>query len=679
MRIGRLVVLLSLLALAVTAATSSAGVVAPTGLHGFLLRADEPATTSFPRTPSFAWSPVPTATGYEFQLATTSTFHDNGILYDNATLTTPIDAPPLTLPWITGSPYALYARVRAILQTGTTPWSASFGFNVTPAAAPAPLASYPGVLRWTPAEGADSYQVWLVDTGKIESVRTNVMDEREFYSFHQSIAWIGNIRWRVRAVRNDVSSFRINGLPASKFGPWSPVYNSSNPATTNGPIKLIGTVSDVFSDGSAASPAHELMPAFMWSGNQAQGGTAAELYRVYVFTDSQCLNRVYTSAVIGSPAWAPRLSGPLAMPAGDSALTAARSSYLGDGQESNDLTYDFQTVTPNEQAPAATSTITVPGSTPASPGTTPPASATPTTGSTTAPATGTATASVGGTLAAPASPGPPVDLWDTDWPTSGYYWTVIPVAAIGLGSSGTTVAAPGAAKGDTAVPVASTTGLRVGNSVAIGTTPTIDTETITGIGAGSISFATPLVNAHSVGEGVTLVGSTVQYQDLELPQDVCAAGRVQRVGISSEPSLTTGDEPFATGLSPTGRLTSAAHTPSFYGPPLVAWTPALGASVYELQWSKTKYPFNPEHDPRTGATGTMTYSTSLVLPLNAGTWYYRVRGIDFNLPSGVQQMAWSDPEQLVVTKPKLQIVVGAKPTKFKVVGAAAKNKAGKKK
>jgi hypothetical protein len=32
---------------------------APKNLHGFLLRADEPVDTSFPRTPSFAWNPVP--------------------------------------------------------------------------------------------------------------------------------------------------------------------------------------------------------------------------------------------------------------------------------------------------------------------------------------------------------------------------------------------------------------------------------------------------------------------------------------------------------------------------------------------------------------------------------------------------------------------------------------------
>jgi len=54
--------------LCVATSTSSAAVSAPTGLHGFLLRADEPATTTFHRTPSFAWNPVPGARKYQFQL-----------------------------------------------------------------------------------------------------------------------------------------------------------------------------------------------------------------------------------------------------------------------------------------------------------------------------------------------------------------------------------------------------------------------------------------------------------------------------------------------------------------------------------------------------------------------------------------------------------------------------------
>jgi hypothetical protein len=63
----------------------------------------------------------------------------------------------------------------------------------------------------------------------------------------------------------------------------------------------------------------------------------------------------------------------------------------------------------------------------------------------------------------------------------------------------------------------------------------------------------------------------------------------------------------------------------------------------------------------------MTTATSAVLPLAPGTWWYRVRGFDYNLPTGVQQMSWSDPEKLVVTKPTFKVVpTGSR--KFKVVG-----------
>jgi hypothetical protein len=186
--------------------------------------------------------------------------------------------------------------------------------------------------------------------------------------------------------------------------------------------------------------------------------------------------------------------------------------------------------------------------------------------------------------------------------------------------------------------------------------------TITAIGSSLLTVGTPLGNGHSAGDPIVTTNSSgVVYQDLELPQDACAAGRVQRFGISSEPALTTAQEPFATGLSAEGRLTSAANTPIFYGHPLVAWTPALGAQVYQVQWSKSAYPFVSE-----GVI--MTTSTSTVLPLLAGTWYYRVRGFDYNLPTGVQQMSWSDPQRLVVSKPKFRVVppVVKKP-KFKVV------------
>jgi len=158
-----------------------------------------------------------------------------------------------------------------------------------------------------------------------------------------------------------------------------------------------------------------------------------------------------------------------------------------------------------------------------------------------------------------------------------------------------------------------------------------------------------------------------------VPQDVCAAGRVQRVGIESQPSLTSAQTPFATGLSSTGRLTSAVTNSKFYGSPLVAWTPAYNADLYEIQYSKTSYPFKAEIDPRSTVRGFLTFDTSDVLPLTSGTWYYRVRGIDFSLPTGVQQMSWSDPQKLVVSPPTFK-VTGSAGNTFKVVGDGSASK-----
>src|SRR3954471_13391491 len=180
---------------------------APARLHGFLLRADEPVENSFPRTPSFAWAPVPGAVRYQFQLSMSSSFRENGLLYTATNLTTPVAAPQITLPWITGNPHALFARVRALKRSSSTPWSAPFGFDMEPVAAPKPLPSEPGLLRWTPIEGADMYQIWLIDinnpTAKMEMSLTNVLDEREFYTFHRSASWTGTVRWRIRALRMD--------------------------------------------------------------------------------------------------------------------------------------------------------------------------------------------------------------------------------------------------------------------------------------------------------------------------------------------------------------------------------------------------------------------------------------------------------------------------------------------
>lgn len=690
----RLTCLVTILVAATVAGTASATTAAPapTNLRGFVLRADEqePAATVFHRTPSFAWSPVAGAIGYQFQLSTSDTFRDNAIFFNTPDLTSPVVAPALSLPWINGTPHSLYARVRATVATSSgtevTPWSDDYGFDMSPPPPPTPMASDPGLLRWTPIEGADSYQIWFVDvrgsswlTGKKETVRTNVLDEREFYTFHPSPKWMGSVRWRIRAVRSTSAGTPANSFPASTYGQWSPTYNSTNPPATSGMlIEPLHTISDVTSDGSPGSPAHKLMPAFSWKGNLSIDGTAAELYRVEIFSDSACLNLVYTGSVVGSQAYAPRLQGSLSLPSDPPGIAAARGAYLSDGPQPAAETYDGTPLIPQEQlGPAAPTTVA-----PADAG--PPGSAAPAAPGG-APASGGASVPSGAPappLAAPALIGAPIDLWDTYWPASGYYWIVMPVGASAADAGASTVAGPGASKGSTLVPAVDTTQFSIGQVITLGVGVNTDTGTITAIGNGLITLSAPLNNGHATGEPIVAPGSSsVVYRDLNLPQEVCAYSNpahltVRQFGIMSEPTLTAGQDPFVTGLSADGHLTSAAPTSAFYGQPLVAWTPALGAEAYQVQWGRqvpgatSPYPFKPD--------GTiMTSSTSAVLPVTAGTWWYRVRGFDYNLPTGAQQMGWTDSQQLVVVAPTFSVAPVVK-TKFKVVGAgstAAKPKA----
>ena len=621
---------------------------APTKLHGFLLRADEPAQHAFARTPSFAWNPVAGATRYQFQLSTSSTFRESGLVYQTSSLTTPVAAPTVMLPWITGNPHALFARVRGIIGSSTSPWSAAFGFDMQPGPAPKPLPASQGLLRWTPVEGADGYQIWLVDinnpTPKMETVFTNVLDEREFYTFHRTASWISTVRWRIRALRTDRTDdnkqTRQNGLPAVGYGPWSNVYSSTNPAFTGGPIKLGSTVSDISSNGDPSSDAHRLMPAFTWTGDRAIDGTSAELFRVYVFTDRQCLNRVYTGAVVGGPAYAPRPYGPLALPTLTGQLPSARASYLRDGPEPEGRAFDGQKVLTTESEPSATPTTSLPSDSDTS------------SGGTTSPS-GPQQITITGNL------GAPVDLWDTDWPSSGFYWTVVAVQAFSPGAL-TSSTGTATAIGATSISAVST-GYAAGDTVTIGNTSNQETATVISANGTTLTLASALKFAHGVGEPIVRTGGSLQYRDLELPQDVCAApyNRVARFGKNSEPTLTTAGELFASGLSPSGRLTAGMNSGAFYGPPLVAWTPALGASVYEVQWSKKHYPFTPQPDPQNGnALGKLTLGTSTILPLGPGAWYYRVRGFNYTLPTGAQQMSWSDPARIVVAKPRFKIVGG---------------------
>jgi hypothetical protein len=76
---------------------------APEGLHAFLLRPDESAQKYYPRTPSFAWSPVDVRGGtYEFELATNRNFNESSVLFSYTKLTIPALSIAHQLPWMTG-------------------------------------------------------------------------------------------------------------------------------------------------------------------------------------------------------------------------------------------------------------------------------------------------------------------------------------------------------------------------------------------------------------------------------------------------------------------------------------------------------------------------------------------------------------------------------------------------
>lgn len=573
---------------------------APTNLKAFLLRANESPTQVFARTPSFAWNPVRGAKRYQFVLATSPTFAGNAMIWDDSTLTAPAAAVPVTLPWITGSPYSLYARVRAIAANGSVgAWSNSYGFNMRWSAVPTQLPAGNGYVRWSTVDGATSYDVWWqnLDVGggvsKTISTVTNVADQREYYSFHSADSWINKVEWRVRAVRRiQDTKGPANGLPTVSYGPWSPVFTSTNTSFTQGPLKIGDAVSDTTSTPQSAT-AHKIMPAFLFSGDEPLGGAAdcvsslaprCELFRVYVFSDSDCINVVYKGAVVGSPAYAPRITGPLLIPGDTKKLGAARLKNLADGAEGKQISGDGAKITTTEAQGPSTFTATLIQQQAAA------------SGSGSSGSSGSGSSSGSSTPAAPSvfpatlnGQGAPVDLWDTQWPTGRYYWTVVPLQYY--------------------------------------------VEVLADADPSAPAPANP----------------PIVYFDRDVTQDACAAGRIASFGKTSEPVVTSSGTPYASGLSAKGRLFAAStRRPVFASAPLVAWQPALGASAYEVQWSKKAYPWRPEGN-------LFTFSTSANLPLKPGPWSYRVRGINLSLPGGSAQMTWSDKMSLVIAKPKFQV------------------------
>ena len=141
---------------------------------------------------------------------------------------------------------------------------------------------------------------------------------------------------------------------------------------------------------------------------------------------------------------------------------------------------------------------------------------------------------------------------------------------------------------------------------------------------------------------------TFTYFDAESPQDACESGRMGSFAKESRPAITTAGTPYVSGLSPKGRLLAqAGRRPVVYSTPLVAWRPVIGATAYEVQWSRSAYPWRARGSA-------VTYATSSVLKLGAGVWYYRIRGLN-DAQIGTPAMTWSAPVAVKVVRPTFRI------------------------
>jgi hypothetical protein len=568
--------LLGLCAVAFACAGSASGLAsvepltAPKGLHAFVYRADEPMplSPSYTQLPAFAWEPVRAATRYEIQLATSVTFAESTMLADDSTVATPVTSLQLQVPWMTGRPFALWVRVRALAGARVSQWSSSFGFNTSWKDLPTQLPAPTGLIRWTPVEGATAYEVWFPDIGLRFRTLTNVADEREYWTLHPTGA--RTVRWRVRALRYVKDSKLPNQIQVITYGPYSRRFTSTNDTTLRA-TPLLGTdaISDVDSTPAKQQP-NALMPGFAWTGTTGIAGSGSGLWRVYVFSDRECLNSVTVGSLVGGPAWAPRFAPPLALPtkAADLDTFAAGTLAPTYGPQQNAEMSDYTKIaTAEEGVKLADGSAGSAGS--------------------------SGSGSTSGATGDPSFTTDPgsVALPDNGWPTGRYWWTVVPVAVY---------------------------------------------ET---------------VDSSSAGPTTTSTG-TLTYRDLELPQDACAAGRVWSFGMESMPVTTKDDFPLASGLRGSRVVASASKTPDFVQLPVITWTPVLGAQSYEIELSRRVYPWRTVI-----AQSALVPSVTLKLTKQQiGLWYYRIRGVNGNLPGTAIKMTWSKPTPIRISGDSFAIV-----------------------
>ena len=141
------------------------------------------------------------------------------------------------------------------------------------ASVPQPIQTYPGMSRWSVVDGATSYQVWFPAIRKIVGMRTNAVDHREFYAFHQQAAVTTPVSWRVRAVRNLYGKIPTGPTRPSATARGARPTRPTNPAIVDGVVAPSFAAADTTVSNAKTPALHELTPGFAFAGTRAGTGT----------------------------------------------------------------------------------------------------------------------------------------------------------------------------------------------------------------------------------------------------------------------------------------------------------------------------------------------------------------------------------------------------------------------
>ena len=233
--------------------------------------------------------------------------------------------------------------------------------------------------------------------------RVNAVDEREFYAFHQG----ANIPHRQLAGAGRPSGGQAAGfITPVNYGPWSQTFTSTNPAMDDGVVRPVAAMTAMATSTPTNAKAHEMTPAFVFTGSRDAAGNKYGFYRVYVFSDRQCVNTVLRGAIVGGPAYAARNRGTLKLPSDPKDVANAPYQILVIGDEGKTYTAEGIVAKPASEAGSASDTAAA-------------AAPAPSTG-----ATGTPVEQASN------SSWPQIELLESGWPNGRFFWTVVPVKVV---------------------------------------------------------------------------------------------------------------------------------------------------------------------------------------------------------------------------------------------------------